>query len=259
VDEQSRAARLPATPCANLPKIRCCDRPEFVSAVGELLKAQECAADARCDIWDFAVEIATLQKIGLTDTDLRWLVSKAYVLHRLDATETDDQGRRFRTTNRLKFQQQSCFVLTNLGVSFVSRLLNSKVDRSSKLALVFESTPSQVPPKPFWDGLRRQLRVTDHIVKHFRWPAPNQERVLAAFQEDGWKSRIDDPLTPADGQQPKQRLHDTIKCLNRCQKVPLIQFYGDGTGEGVIWQFTPTAFDVLGIDIPDQEASQECG
>ena len=52
-----------------------------------------------------------------------------------------------------------------------------------------------------------------------------------------------------DGQDPKQRLHDTIKCLNRRQLNCLIQFGGDGTSEGVIWRFTPMAHEILGINV----------
>jgi hypothetical protein len=75
-------------------------------------------------------------------------------------------------------------------------------------------------------------------------PAANQERVLAAFEEEGWPVHIDDPLPPSPDQDSKRRLHDTINSLNRNQKCPLIRFVGDGTGQGVRWEFvggTPEA------------------
>jgi hypothetical protein len=56
-----------------------------------------------------------------------------------------------------------------------------------------------------------------------------------AFEEDGWPPRIDDPLPQKLNQDPKSRLHDTIKCLNRNHRKRLIRFSGDGTGEGVVW------------------------
>jgi hypothetical protein len=34
------------------------------------------------------------------------------------------------------------------------------------------------------------------VVKEFKLPAPNQETILTAFQEEGWPPRIDDPLPP---------------------------------------------------------------
>ena len=88
---------------------------------------------------------------------------------------------------------------------------------------------------PHWDADLQELRVNGLIVKQFKVPAPNQEMVLAAFQEEGWPTRIDDPLPPQAEQDPKRRLHDTIVSLNRTHKHRLIRFMGDGSGEGVRW------------------------
>ena len=80
------------------------------------------------------------------------------------------------------------------------------------------------------------LGINGTTVKRFRWTAANQETILAAFEEEGWPHRIDDPLPPQPDQDSKRRLSDTIKCLNRKQINQLIHFHGDGTGEGVIWE-----------------------
>jgi hypothetical protein len=90
--------------------------------------------------------------------------------------------------------------------------------------------------QPHWDPRRRELRVGDKLVKRFRWPAVNQETVLAVFEEEGWPDRVDDPLPVVPEQDPKRRLHDTIKCLNRNQLHEIVHFRGDGTGEGVSWE-----------------------
>ena len=74
------------------------------------------------------------------------------------------------------------------------------------------------------------------IVKRYRVPSPNQEAILAAFQEEGWPHHIDDPLSPLPDQCPKERLHSTIKYLNASQANRLIRFRGDGTGEGIVWE-----------------------
>ncbi|HEV3256790.1 MAG TPA: hypothetical protein VG013_07925 [Gemmataceae bacterium] len=89
--------------------------------------------------------------------------------------------------------------------------------------------------RPRWDGERRELWVGKFLVKGFRRPAPNQEAILAAFEELGWPARIDDPITGEHGRDPRQRLHEAIKSLNRNQMHRLIHFEGDGTGEGIRW------------------------
>ncbi len=90
---------------------------------------------------------------------------------------------------------------------------------------------------PLWDRDRQQLRVGNQIVKQFKVPAINQEAVLAAFEEEGWPVRIDDPLAPQPKIDPKRRLHDTINALNRNQRRSLLRFSGDGSGQGVRWEF----------------------
>jgi hypothetical protein len=109
------------------------------------------------------------------------------------------------------------------------------LERNGALA---ETPPASGGPVkvPTWDRDRQELRWGDKIVKQFKVPSPNQETILAAFAEEQWPPRIDDPLTPQLEQDPKRRLHDTINTLNRNQKNPLIRFFGDGSGQGVRWE-----------------------
>jgi hypothetical protein len=88
---------------------------------------------------------------------------------------------------------------------------------------------------PVWDGARRELRLGAIVVKRFRQPAKNLETILAAFQEDAWPPRIDDPLPGGDNVDPRERLHNAVKRLNQ-QKVRLIRFQCDGTGQGILWE-----------------------
>ena len=96
-----------------------------------------------------------------------------------------------------------------------------------------ENGRAALSPTPHWDAETRELRMNGHLVKRFKWKAANQETVLAAFEEEGWCRRIDDPLPPQPGQLPARRLSEAIKRLNGKQKNELIRFRGDGTGEGV--------------------------
>ena len=90
--------------------------------------------------------------------------------------------------------------------------------------------------RPHWDRFQHELRLGRVIVKRFRRPAPNQELILAAFEEQDWPERIDDPLPVSLEVDPRQRLHETIKSLNQCVASAALQFGGDGTGLGVRWR-----------------------
>jgi hypothetical protein len=123
--------------------------------------------------------------------------------------------------------------------------LDESERQTSSRGLAFEG-----PYLPQWDQQCRVLRVGQRVVKQYRRPSPNQEMVLAAFQEEDWPHRIDDPLSPQGEQEPKCRLHDTIKWLNRHQEHRLIRFLGDGTGEGVRWELISDAAPALPAAAP---------
>jgi hypothetical protein len=203
--------------------------PELPPGLGEalalLLKAHGYASELHRDPWDFAVEIAGLERAGLTPTDLRWLVCKGYVEH---AAETTRNGRRsFGAPGALTFPRRTCVVLTEAGAAF------ARVVGRDRRFVGGDVAPGRTP---FWDEARRELRLGACVVKRFRQPAPSQEAVLAAFAEEGWPPHIDDPLPPRPGQDPKYRLHSTITNLNRGHEARLLHFRADGRGQGVCWQ-----------------------
>ena len=87
---------------------------------------------------------------------------------------------------------------------------------------------------PVWKRDVSELWFDGELIKKIRRPtqARNQIPVLTAFQELGWPSRIDSPLSKTC------RLGDVVRFLNKKRpKVRLerIQFERDGTGEGIRW------------------------
>ncbi len=217
-------------------------------ALNILLEAYQYAQDLKFDPWDFAVELPTLRPFGLTNSDCRWLIGRGWIECGFELTLAGDERRSFRRSANLKLSRRTCLVLTDAGVVAVGGQVrdDSRFERDMG-AIVTSAWPEHRPvsfpalmaaeTKPLWDRDRQQLRVGKVIVKQFKVPAANQESVLAAFQEEGWPPRIDDPLSPQPDQDPKRRLHDTINSLNRSQKHPLIRFLGDGSGQGVRWEF----------------------
>ncbi len=212
-------------------------------ALRSLLKASQYANDSSADRWEFAVSIEQLFGLGMTETDLRWLVRRKLVLHAQEVTLEGEDGRSFHPTGNLTFSTRTCFVLTDEGVEAKRSVPEEQYGVASVPSSVTLPTEDHLPERasPRWLADVRVLQWNGHTVKRFKWPAANQEVILNAFEEEGWPSRIDDPLSPQPEQDPKRRLSDTIKCLNRKQQASLIHFRGDGTGEGVLWEYAPEA------------------
>jgi hypothetical protein len=231
----------------------------LLAALAQLRRACEYARELRLDLWDFALEIQTFWSEGLSNNDLRWLVCKGFALHAEEVTHLGDDRRTFRPLGRFNLCAQTCFVLTESGAEFLHQACDRRVSRPDaadfhngslahvnghrgvvnghESARIRAASPVKMaPPKPCWDSDRQELRVGVEVVKRFKVPAPNQETVLAAFEEEGWPHRIDDPIPPHPDQDPKRRLHDTINSLNRNQRALLIHFLGDGRGLGVRWE-----------------------
>lgn len=200
-----------------------------------LLDAHDFAADRSLDRWDFAVRLGELCQFGVEESELRWLVSGGYVRHAKEVTGDTDARRRFVPREHLAFDAHTCFVLTDRGVREARRVLRCQPESFDFVAVAPRSDGATAI---VWDANTRELWVNGRIAKRYRWPAANQEAVLNAFQEERWPARIDDPLPPQGDQDPKRRLGDTIKCLNRKQESWLIHFRGDGTGQGVLWELT---------------------
>ena len=201
------------------------------------------AEDLNRDFWDFAVEYSTLRELSLSRSDLRWLVGKGLLDCAIETSLPGDSERSFQRTLRPLFSKKTCFTLTNCGVELSRRLYGRSSSRERFHVRPAEADISQALssgvklPQPQWDRDRQTLRIGQVVVKQFKVPAANQETVLAAFEEEAWPPRIDDPLPPHREQSPKRRLQETIKSLNRNQKQLLIRFIGDGSGTGVRWEF----------------------
>ncbi len=193
-----------------------------------LLEASHRVRELKADDWEFAVEIECLHAAGLTNTDLRWLVSRGYALQAVERIKPGARLRTFQRVANLSLPKGTCFVLTQAGVAYALGCCPWREAGAS---------PEEGKQSPVWDEVRRELRVGLSVVKRFKQPAANQERVLRAFEEDGWPSRIDDPLPPEPEQDSKRRLHSTISNLNRGQRRRIrVHFAGGGEGESICWQ-----------------------
>ena len=196
------------------------------------------------DVWDFSVEISEFGDQGRHL--LRELACERYILHQREIESNDpDAKRRFEPEGELVLSERSCFVITDEGISELNRLEASGTTPTLPPSLEIDGVHTPIIPittlRPRWDEQQRKLFLGNELVKHFNWPAPNQELIIKAFEEQGWPERIDDPLPVNPDVNAKVRLHDTIKCLNRKRKCKKIKFCGDGTGQGIIFRIDPDA------------------
>jgi hypothetical protein len=197
-------------------------------ALDLLLRATYYARNSARPIWDFAVELHQLMQSGFSWSDLRWLACKGYVKHAIESSRDYGERRTFAQVSTLAFGDRSSFILTETGSRFAEVMI-SKTPTANGVGPHSGCTPS-------WDRLKRELSLGVTIIKRYCVPARNQEIILSAFQEEAWPSHIDDPLPPVAGLDIKRRLHSTIQCLNRNQRVRLLHFHGDGYGRGVCWE-----------------------
>ncbi|MBN2292585.1 MAG: hypothetical protein JXM70_09180 [Pirellulales bacterium] len=211
-----------------------------------LSEAYYYAQDVGGDIWNFAVEIETLREVGLTPNDFRWLVAKGYTEPGCEKTETCDCQRRMsvcqgRSFNKRTCKRRACFILTEAGLAFAREVAKQiSIGEPPAQPPSDDKNNGRIPlPPPHWDGELRELHVNGQLIKRYKTPAPNQQAILEAFEEEGWPPHIYDPLTvnPSQEQPPKRRLNDSVKGLNSHQKNRLIHFSTDGTGEGVRWEW----------------------
>jgi hypothetical protein len=209
------------------------------SALIDLRDGFNFARELGRDVWDFAVEIETLQERGLRANELRWLIFKGWLAHGFEKSSRSSHHRSFVEAGPSWFDKTSCFTLTPRGAEILGRwpgglLIPAPVEPAAQELIV-----------PKWDRQRQELRLGQFLIKRFKVPANTQSMVLGTFEEEKWPPRIDDPLPGNPVQDRKRRLHNTINALNRNQIHPWIRFLGDGRGQGIRWELqTPASYQV---------------
>jgi hypothetical protein len=138
----------------------------------------------------------------------------------------------------LAFARQSAFWLTDRGDGFAESFIHDALAPDQDGA--FEAIWSRLllgQLLPGYDPESRVFHWGAHLLKCFHQPAENQELILLAEEELNWPIWMDDPLPRVTGKNPKVRIHDTIKDLNRYHhESGLVRFRGDGSGTRIGWQ-----------------------
>lgn len=198
-------------------------------AMVQLWRRYACAQAAQRDAWEFALPGTSLTGMGLGPEEVRWLVRAEYVL--LRPSRTCPRAATAQRLSAWSSLEEVEVVIGESGAALVESILNA-----CELDVIPGKHDEKYASKPRWDAERRELWFDGVLVKRFRKPGPNQELILAAFERQGWRKRIDDPLPHDEDISPVDRLHDAAKRLTASLAVPLLKFGGDGKGTGVCWR-----------------------
>jgi hypothetical protein len=189
-----------------------------------------------------------LSAAGLTKADVEFLVDQGCA--DVKSGEVRHSAGLGRSRKYDPLSEQTYFFLTPTGEAVIERFLHafgefrSRVDKPPWRP---GSRPHKIL-KPHWDRQRRELRFGPVVLKQFRKTSPNQERLLAAFEESGWPEGIEDPLPPIGRGSPVPRLHDTLRRLNDTLQQPLIRFDRDPAGQRVTWRYVGSADATSPVD-----------
>lgn len=128
--------------------------------------------------------------------------------------------------------RKKSYVAAMLELGHLTNLL-AQGDRDNLAALLGETVFVPAGAKPHWDRETVTLHFRGQMVRRFRGrtTAKNQVAVLDAFEEEGWPSRIDDPLSPSS---KGRRLREVVRKLNKGQTI--LRFSADGSSQGITWR-----------------------
>jgi hypothetical protein len=222
-----------------LPKGKCLRRATpseliaFLIAYGDLLLASCAAREQALASFARRVALRDLRKKQVPDDILLWMLYQAHVEH----FQPPAPGHAAARVASLCFTAESTFALTEPGAAFAETFLSATLAPRSEAE--FEEARDRLlvgPLVPCYDKEDRVLSWGRHVLKCFRQPAANQEIVLSSAEELSWAPWFDDPLPRGGGRNPKVRLHDTIKDLNRRQTPHFVHFKGDGSGTRIGWE-----------------------
>jgi hypothetical protein len=185
---------------------------------------------------DAPVECRRLLRIGIGADVLLWMLYQGHADHFGEDSQAGERTA-WRPRPSALVRNGSALALTPLGQAFgellVGKILLPEEDEELQWAWGLLRVGALTPR---YDKENRLFTWGRHLLKSYRQPSANQELILVAAEELEWAGWFDDPLPRRGKGNPKGRLHDAIKNLNRHQSPYLVRFKGDGTGMRVGWE-----------------------
>ena len=174
--------------------------------------------DLHTDGWEFAVDGDDLCKAGWSDIDFRWLHARGFI----DGVETQSSKSHANPIRLPPRRQFECrFHSHRKGV--LAAQVRACVAFAPTYRLAMEMVRPSIPnggwrSKAVGTGAQ-ELRLGIHH-QAFSLGGRESGNNPDGVRGEAWPTRIDDPLPQKTNQDPKCRLHDTIKCLNRNHRQP---------------------------------------
>lgn len=130
---------------------------------------------------------------------------------------------------------------TTMRLALPATLSPQKVRSNGEVAAIDLRLATPPVARPSWDADIRELRYCGQLVLRFCRIAQHLELVLSAFQEQAWKTVIDDPLPGTSRPQAHQRLRDAVRHLNAKLFVHSLHFRVERDGTAIRWERVPTS------------------
>jgi hypothetical protein len=210
---------------------------DALQALAILLKAQESASLLQVSLWEFAIGVTSLHRVGIDDTAIRLLIGLGLAECRIERIALRSRRRVLRPIRNLALPDTACLVVTKAGLAVgnqerhrfaQSRTPNGHVANQ-------ELGGDSLPQKPFWDK-EGTLRWGGQVVKHLRRHATCQRPILNGFEDAGWLRRIENPLPRIRGTNPKEQLRQAIRHLNEHHESKVMCFWEDSACQGIRWK-----------------------
>ena len=165
------ASQSPNAGLAQLP-------PEIRCGLDQLARAFGYAEDLDSPRWDFAVEIERLLALGMTTSDLRWLIKRGYLSHAREITAPQDADRRFEPSEQnLAFAKNSCFVITEAGLAILRHNQAEASPAVVEMPMAAGGGPAGTLAQTGLVTRRGPWLIRKSICRRARWQHGNRDRL----------------------------------------------------------------------------------
>jgi hypothetical protein len=224
-------------PAAPRRRMRKSETAFLIRCYGALLAARLLAEKKQQEPDQSPVLLSVFGDIDESTDLIRWMVYQGHVEHMRPLAALGAGKKAWQRIDSLRFNNNSALAITPKGVAYAEEFMSLGLSADPQVRKAARQGLWIGRLAPHYDQEAREFRWGCHLLKHFAQPSENQVLLLTAAEEQHWSDWFDNPFTGGEGIKPKERLHGTIRDLNRNQKRYFIHFKGDGTGKVAGWEF----------------------